>query len=178
MCATVSFRPVHLLVRASRASLGLVGLLACLALVGCAAGEQGEPCVPESVPVEGFTASSSWVESSSTQCRSRVCLAYRLQGHPGRILGEPSCEAALESSCITQTELDRRVFCSCRCRASDGPSDMPLCACNEGFHCVDLANVGPASNRGGYCIPEGFCEETADCAPSERCVLHTCVAPG
>lgn len=158
---------------------------------GCAASGVGDPCIPEAIPECGFTARESYVETSSVQCRTRVCLVYRLQGHPERILGGP--DACTPSACSTDTcvidgDLEQieaggtaaandraaRVFCSCRCSAAGGDSNLPLCTCNEGFHCVDLLTQGGAGVRGGYCIRDQFCEDDADCLAGQSCQGNIC----
>jgi hypothetical protein len=144
---------------------------------GCAASGVGDPCVPEAIPQLGFTARESYVETSSVQCRTRVCLVYRLQGHPERLIGDVSCpsDPTLSGTCVDPVTRDERVFCSCRCSAAGGDSNLPLCECNEGFHCVDLLTQGGAGVRGGYCIREQFCEDNEDCAAGQRCVMNACV---
>jgi hypothetical protein len=173
---------------------GLVaGALLVGALVsGCPASGVGDPCVPEAIPECGFTSRESYVETSSVQCRTRVCLVYRLQGHPDRLLGgpdacmRPSCGSA--DTCVIDGDLEAletgsvpanndraaRVFCSCRCSAAGGDANLPLCNCNEGFHCVDLLTQGGAGVRGGYCIREVFCEDDSDCAVGQTCQDNIC----
>lgn len=143
---------------------------------GCAASGVGDPCIPEAIPELGFTNRESYVETSSVQCRTRVCLVYRLQGHPERILGDSAtCDPRYMSTCITPEARDERVFCSCRCSAgTGGDTNLPLCECNEGFHCVDLLTQGGAGVRGGYCIRSEFCEDNEDCTAGQRCVGNTC----
>lgn len=146
------------------ASAVLVGAL----MTGCAASGVGDPCVPEAIPQAGFTDRESYVETSSVQCRTRVCLVYRLAGHPERIVGTPTCGTGA-TNCVDEGTRDDRVFCSCRCSSAGGDSNLPLCTCNEGFHCVDLLTQGGAGVRGGYCIREGFCEDDDDCATGQTC---------
>lgn len=173
-------------------SLVAGALLAGAIVSGCAASGVGDPCVPEAIPECGFTARESYVETSSVQCRTRVCLVYRLQGHPERVLGgtescmRPACDTA--DTCVIDGDLETiemggtaaandraaRVFCSCRCSAAGGDSNLPLCACNEGFHCVDLLTQGGAGVRGGYCIREQFCEDDSDCAAGQTCQGNIC----
>ncbi len=172
-------------------------LLAGAVVSGCAASGVGDPCVPEAIPECGFTNRESYVETSSVQCRTRVCLVYRLQGHPERVVSEgdtctsPSCVnpmGGLTDTCVIDGDLETiemggtaaandraaRVFCSCRCSAAGGDSNLPLCACNEGFHCVDLLTQGGAGVRGGYCIREQFCEDDADCLAGQSCSGNIC----
>jgi hypothetical protein len=173
------------------------GLLAGVLLAGtmssgCAASGVGDPCVPEAIPECGFTSRESYVETSSVQCRTRVCLVYRLQGHPDRLTGgpapcmRPTCGTL--DTCVIDGDLDAlesgsapapndraaRVFCSCRCSAGGGDANLPLCTCNEGFHCVDLLTQGGAGVRGGYCIRTNFCEDNSDCEVGQTCQSNIC----
>jgi hypothetical protein len=162
----------------NKVTWGLVGALLVGTLIsGCPATGVGDPCVPEAVPLLGFTARESYVETSSVQCRTRVCLVYRLQGHPERLVGTPSCptsDPTLSATFVDQQTRDDRVFCSCRCSAAGIDSNLPLCDCNEGFHCVDLLTQGGAGVRGGYCIREQFCEDDEDCLAGQRCQANIC----
>lgn len=141
---------------------------------GCPARGIGDPCVPEAIPQAGFTSRESYVETSSVQCRTRVCLVYRLQGHPERIVGQESCRNPGTDNCVTPEARSERVFCSCRCSASGGDSNLPLCQCSEGFHCVELLTQGGPGIRGGYCIREQFCEQDSDCGLNGRCRGNLC----
>lgn len=147
--------------------------------VGCQARGVGDPCIPEAIPQAGFTSRESYVETSSVQCRTRVCLVYRLQGHPERIVGDPvTCSNPTTDNCVDETTREDRVFCSCRCSAAGGDSNLPLCTCNEGYHCVDLLTQGGSGVRGGYCIRQSQCEDDDDCLVGERCQSNGCVAGG
>lgn len=165
----------------SLAGKSLVIVAACvlsMLSVGCEARGVGDPCVPEAIPQNGFTNTESYVETSSVQCRTRVCLVYRLTGHPDRIVGTPSCPSGPGSTtCVSQEDRDERVFCSCRCSSGGGDSTLPLCTCPEAFHCVDLLTQGGDAVRGGYCVPEDFCETNADCAVGQVCNMNGCVFP-
>lgn len=154
-------------------SSAVLGVCALMLLMGCRAVGVGDPCIPETISSTGFRGTEVQVEASSVQCRTRVCLTYRLEGHPNRIAGTASCRDG-DTTCVTETERDTQIFCSCRCRA-DGDSTLPLCTCPDAFHCVDLVPQGDEAVRGGYCIPEAFCERNADCAVGERCNANACV---
>lgn len=151
----------------------LVGTLA----AGCPATGVGDPCVPEAIQEGGFSDTENYVETSSVQCRTRVCLVYRLAGHPEHIVGDSvSCPnpSAPNAACISAEERDERVFCTCRCSAGGGDSNLPLCTCDDGFHCVEILTKGGDGVRGGYCIRENQCESNDDCA-SGSCVHNQCV---
>ena len=51
-------------------------------LAGCTAPGIGDPCIPESIPEGGFVGSEAYLETSSVQCRTRVCMVYQLTGVP------------------------------------------------------------------------------------------------
>ena len=152
-----------------------VSVLSAVAL-GCQARGVGDPCVPETIPQEGF-ANEVFVETSSVQCRTRTCLNYRLPGDPRRIVGEASCPPGT-LGCVNAEARDTQIFCSCRCSAGTGDSSLPLCTCPEAFHCVNLVTQGGDAVRGGYCIPLEFCEATSDCPTGNRCVANRCVSTG
>ena len=42
----------------------------------------GAPCLPEQVPETGFDDREAYIESSSVQCETRVCIVYHLKGDP------------------------------------------------------------------------------------------------
>ncbi|MDW8245506.1 MAG: hypothetical protein RMJ84_02910 [Sandaracinaceae bacterium] len=160
------------------AFLGFFGL----SFSGCAPGGIGDPCTPEAIPTCGFSRTESYAETSSAQCRTRICLVYRLQGHPERALEtsqgmSPTCNEPPDcrGSCPSISEVKERVFCSCRCRAGAEGTNLPLCNCTKGFHCVDLFMLGGPALSGGYCIPEKFCERDSDCGGGQTCQQNVCV---
>jgi Cys-rich repeat protein len=142
--------------------------------VGCQARGVGDPCIPETIPQEGF-ANEVFVETSSVQCRTRTCLNYRLPGDPRRVVGDLTSCPPGAMGCVDPVARDEQIFCSCRCSAGTGDSSLPLCTCQTGFHCVNLVTQGGDAVRGGYCIPTEFCESSSDCAAGERCSANRCV---
>lgn len=46
---------------------------------GCEPTGVGDPCTPETVPDQGFLYNDVYVETSSLQCRTRVCMAFHSQ---------------------------------------------------------------------------------------------------
>lgn len=136
-----------------RLTSGLKALMP-LALVAVAAGCNstpiGDPCVPESIPPGGFDSREIYLETSSVQCRTRVCMVYQLDGDPENI-----CEGGGPAGCIEQDTVNNQVFCSCRCSVTDGSqANTPLCDCGDGFECIDdIVTTGGAGVRGGYCVP-------------------------
>lgn len=137
----------------------LVLALAVLA-AGCPARGIGDPCVPENVPGDGFDSNEIYIETSSVQCRTNACLVYRFEGDP-------------RSATVDPVSVRNQVFCSCRCSANEDTT-LPLCACSDGFHCVNVLNQGGAGVAGGYCLPNAFCESDDDCrVGSNRCATSS-----
>lgn len=122
-----------------------VVLLVAGAAFGCTGSPIGDPCTPESIPPGGYDDREIYIETSSVQCRTRVCMVYQLEGQP-----ETNCRGLPEDppECT-------QVFCSCRCSTSGGgQANTPLCACGDGFTCVDdVVTTGGEGVRGGYCVP-------------------------
>lgn len=140
-----------------------------LALTGCPSTGVGDPCTPESTPEGGFQASETYLETSSVQCRTRVCMVYKLAGDPTQTLED--CLASGQSPAVcdpfpSRDALSERVFCTCRCGTTGGADDgTPLCECGEGFVCSDDDSLGTAAGpiltqggvgiRGSYCLRVG-----------------------
>ncbi len=110
--------------------LELIGFVAisllCLAGLGCSTSAVGDPCVPEKVTGGSFLASETYLELSSVQCATRVCL-------------------------VPESEVERKVYCSCRCGAPAG-SGVPTCGCPGGFVCEEVLETGGDGVRGSYCV--------------------------
>ncbi len=146
------------LVRPVGLHVGLTTLMGVLlvgsVLTGCKSSAVGDPCDPEAIPEGGFNATEAFLETSSVQCRTRVCLVYKLSGDPSQSLED--CEAMGGGDCDTrppQSEIDQRVYCSCRCSSPPG-SSTPTCSCPGGFTCVDVLELGGPGIEGGYCVRE------------------------
>lgn len=134
-----------------------------LSAMGCTAPGVGDPCVPETIPENGFVASETYLETSSVQCRTRVCMVYQLSGVP--FGGREDCETIEQVSsnplCADATETAARVYCTCRC---DAPADVTasLCDCPagdgpddpEGYSCIEVIDQpgAGAGIRGSYCV--------------------------
>lgn len=128
-------------------SAGLAAVLGLsLFAIGCEAPGVGDPCLPESIPAGGFRDSEAYIETSSVQCRTRVCMVYRLAGDPS-----PDCGGVAGVVCPSDQEIRDRVYCTCRC---DGPADSTtsFCECPEGFSCEPVLELGGAGIRGSYCV--------------------------
>lgn len=115
------------------------------AAIGCTGSPIGDPCVPESIPMGGYDDREIYIETSSVQCRTRTCMVYKL-------LGQPSMDCTGAASDPPECH---QVFCSCRCSTTSGAqANTPLCACGEGFTCVDdVVTTGGEGVQGGYCVP-------------------------
>ena len=136
----------------SKKLLELMGFVAIAALwlvaAGCASSAVGDPCVPEQVPEGGFLASETYLETSSVQCVTRLCLVRELDGDPNQICGEAEVDS---DECVTENEIERSVYCSCRCGAPEG-SSVPTCGCPGGFICEEILETGGDGLRGSYCV--------------------------
>ncbi len=128
---------------------------------GCASPAVGDACLPEQVPASGFHDTEAYVESSSLQCETRVCIVYHLGGDPREGCvpsGDPhsistaSAQCAPIVACPTTEEIEQRVYCTCRCD-SDG-SGFAECECPSGFTCALVLAQGGTGVRGGYCVRE------------------------
>lgn len=131
----------------------MLGLVA----AACADEGVGDPCTPEAIPVKngmyGFEATESYIEASSVQCRSRLCIVRQLDNHTnGTIPADPRviCDAQNPvSGCVDETELTNSVYCTCKC---GGPKTSEQCDCPEPFQCKEILTLGGEGIRGSYCV--------------------------
>jgi len=149
--------------------LELMGFMAIsllwLAGSGCANSAVGDPCVPEAVPEGGFLDSETYLETSSVQCATRVCLVRGLDGDPNNLQeDEPPCpkdpiplESPSDSTCVFENDVERSVYCSCRCGAP-AESGLPTCDCPGGFICEEVLETGGDGLRGSYCVRDPLLE--------------------
>lgn len=122
----------------------------------CTASPIGDPCIPETIPAGGFDAREVYIETSSVQCRTRVCMVYRLLGDPSVVcddMGQPA-------GCLQRDVVNNQVFCSCRCSGPpDADTNTPLCNCGHGYRCLEddepgyVGTTGGIGVQGGYCVP-------------------------
>ena len=123
--------------------------------LGLGAGEDlgvGDPCIPERIPTGGYDPSESYIESSSVQCRSRLCIVHQLDNGKGK--GDPSkiCTGDKDDdpTCVAEENLDESVYCTCRC---DGPkTSVQFCECPGGYECAPILNLGGDGIKGSYCV--------------------------
>jgi hypothetical protein len=139
-------------------SLLLLGSALVTALVfGCSTPAVGAPCLPEQVPEDGFAQEEAYVESSSVQCETRVCIVYKLEGDPRDgcvpVTPNPSDPLSVGHVCSSADDIQKRVYCTCRCDSGD--TGFAECECPDGFTCVDVLEQGGPGVRGGYCIRNG-----------------------
>lgn len=125
----------------------LASVVALAAVAGCSTSSVGDPCTPEQVPAGGFDPSETFLETGSVQCATRVCLVDNLAGDPNDVCGQPGAS----ENCVQPSEIEDKVFCSCRCSAPSG-SSVPTCGCPSGFLCEDILETGGEGLRGGYCV--------------------------
>jgi hypothetical protein len=133
----------------------LVMPMCALFAIACEAPGVGDPCIPEQIPPNGFDPRETSLETSSVQCRTRVCMVHNLAGIPqfrGPDDDELSCNPR-ESNCATEADTEERVYCTCRCAAPPGVK-ASLCECPDGFECVEVMenNRAPVGVAGSYCV--------------------------
>lgn len=101
----------------------------------------------------GFVNTEAYLETSSVQCRTRVCMVYQLAGLPAREAGD--CDPGTQNCASIQETIDR-VYCTCRCDAPSG-STATLCDCPDDFTCREVVVLEGAGDgiRGSYCVRNG-----------------------
>jgi hypothetical protein len=121
-------------------------VVALLGMVGCGAPGVGDPCIPEQVPDNGFDDSEAYIESSSVQCETRVCMVWHLKGAP------PETQICMRKSdmCAQQAVVTDRVYCTCRC--DSGNARFASCTCPSGYTCTPVLEQGSEGVRGSYCV--------------------------
>jgi hypothetical protein len=147
-----------------RSSLDWIALSCVLALgaVGCTDEGVGDPCTPETVPCDqngencGYQASEAYIEATSVQCKSRLCLVYKLDnGSQGMAGADPRriCSATeKDPTCVDPEQLNDSVYCTCRCGAGATGSKHDLCDCPSGFSCEEVLTLGGPGIVGKYCV--------------------------
>jgi hypothetical protein len=134
-------------------------VLAATRLTGCASPAVGAPCLPEQVPADGFDESEAYIESSSVQCETRVCMVYKLQGAPtgtANCVPNPVTCTAGQKNCVPQVkcasddDVAKKVYCTCRCSAPN--SKFSACSCPGGYSCAPVLEQGSIGVRGSYCV--------------------------
>ncbi len=136
-----------------RNALCAAAALVMASTLGCEAPGVGDPCNPESIPEGGFVRTEAYLETSSVQCRTRVCMVYKLPGYPA-----DSCPAG--AVCASPEETEDRIYCTCRCKAPAG-STASTCECPENYDCVEVLDSEFAGDgiRGSYCVKSSTVSE-------------------
>ncbi len=131
--------------------------VAAAVLWGCSTPAVGAPCLPEQIPEDGFDEREAYVESSSVQCETRVCLVFKLKGDPRKecLTRAPRCpngpdDTCKEITCATEADVEEAVYCSCRC--DSGGTGFAECECPSGYSCVEVLEQGGPGVRGSYCV--------------------------
>jgi hypothetical protein len=130
------------------------------AATSCSAGPEsatservGDACLPDAVPDIGFHDQLVYLATDDADCGGGVCMVFRLHGDP-----REDCVATAQGGpdsgavCASRTEVEKRIYCTCRCDAPDGYAE---CGCPDGFSCVDVLDQGGDDIRGGYCVRDG-----------------------
>ena len=120
---------------------------------GCQAVGVGDPCTPENIPADGFKDTEAYLETSSVQCRTRICIVYKLEGDPSCTKeGCAPTDTACQMRCASKAQIDDSVYCTCRC---DGPAgSAQFCKCAAGYECqpVITSDTAGAGIEGSYCV--------------------------
>lgn len=141
-----------------------VGMTLGLGAIGCADEGIGDPCIPETIPCNadgtncGYKASEAYLEASSVQCRSRLCIVYKLDNQTsGMVPSDPrqlcTGKGNDKTGCLTNSQLLDSVYCTCRCGSGGGATtNQELCKCSDGFECRPVLTLGGPGIVGDYCV--------------------------
>jgi hypothetical protein len=150
-----------------RSSLYWIALGCVLALgaIGCTDEGVGDPCTPETVPCDsdglncGYKASESYIEATSVQCKSRLCIVHKLDNQTEGMFGADPRKLCDDDpnvdTCVDLEDLQKSVYCTCRCRTTADGSKNDLCDCPSGFSCTEILNLGGPGIVGSYCTKDG-----------------------
>jgi hypothetical protein len=152
--------PVRFLGKQASALYAAAAIAAGSVIGGCSSPAVGAPCLPEQVPSGGFDQSEAYIESSSVQCETRVCMVYHLSGAPpgtSKCQPKPITPCAMNDKncvtpipCATDQEVEKFVYCTCRCES--GNSKFASCSCPSGYDCTPVLEQGSVGVRGSYCV--------------------------
>jgi hypothetical protein len=142
-----------------------LGCVLSLGAIGCTDVGVGDPCTPETVPCDsngencGYKNTESYIEATSVQCRSRLCIVRNLDnGSMGVVPSDPRnvCDPNADDNaenCVDESAILKSVYCTCRCRTAGGAkTNQELCDCPGGFECKDILNLGGPGITGAYCV--------------------------
>jgi len=137
--------------------------MAALGAIGCADEGVGDPCTPETVPCNsegqdcGYKVNEAYIEATSVQCRSRLCIVYKLNNKSGGTApSDPRVPCTGNASdadfCVDDENLAKSVYCTCRCDTAGVKTDLDVCKCPDGFTCEPVLNLGGPGIIGSYCV--------------------------
>jgi hypothetical protein len=109
----------------------------------------------------GFNQSEAYIETSSVQCETRVCMVYHLEGAPK---GTSTCtdmaaivpcdpkdkNCVMPTQCATPADVEKLVYCTCRCES--GNAKFASCTCPGGYTCAKVLEQGSVGVKGSYCV--------------------------
>jgi hypothetical protein len=124
--------------------------------VACQSGGVGDPCTPEEEyqsNFAGFAANQNFIESSSFDCSTRLCLVNYFQGRVSCPLGQVVAAAG------STTQAGSIQYCTGpgdqSCVASQVPTDP-----NNKPVCTQAENYGPACKQNSDCLSPTTCDLT------------------
>jgi hypothetical protein len=127
-----------------------------LAVIACSDEGVGDPCTPEAIPVKngmfGFERTEAYIEASSVQCRSRLCIVNKLDNGNPDVPADPRNVCNPQNpipGCVEEGELKNSVYCTCKC---GGPETSEHCKCPDPFECREILTLGGDGIRGSYCV--------------------------
>jgi len=139
----------------------IAAAIAALGAVGCADEGVGDPCIPEAIPCNsmgancGYKNNEAYIEASSVQCKSRLCIVYKLNNNTqGTKPSDPrvTCDADDPvEGCVSDDNLLKSVYCTIRCKKNDD--------CPSGYTCDPVLNLGGPGITGNYCVNEKVANE-------------------
>jgi hypothetical protein len=108
----------------------LLAAVGVLALAACAPTGVGDPCEPEVQPEGGFQPGETVIETSSLQCRTRVCMFY-------------NNSSFCTERCTKDEDCNAEWF-------EEGPGQGDIRAA----YCEAEVTVGAPAMLGTYCVPD------------------------
>jgi hypothetical protein len=125
----------------------------------------GQACTPAVYIERGFDQSEVYVETGGGQCWSGACMVYHVGGvlpphcvplHPLQYC-DPTKDTCAVQRCADPTEVQDRVYCTCRCASADPTA--ATCACPSGFSCRETFTQSGPGFDGSYCVKDGTFDE-------------------
>ncbi len=116
----------------------------------------GKACMPV-VPADGFSKGNIYVTSGTPECASGACIVNQVRGDPSADCEPRAPDPETDDPghvCASVDEVERGVYCSCRCDAPDSDSGA-RCGCPEEYDCLPVLPEGAPGIRGSYCVRSG-----------------------